>query len=246
MKAPDDNPLLDRLLRTFLYPYFTLLHGYRWYGVENVPRRGPAILAANHQSFLDPILIGLAAGRRIVFMGWQYYYNWPVLGPLMRLQDTIPVDIDTPGPSTIGRLLRVLEQGRLCGIFPEGGRTFDGLLGEPKAGVAALALRSGAPVIPVTISGAFRAWPRGQFYPVPARISAYFGAPFRVDRADNPRGTTDRERRREVAFDLMRRIADGFRKLGRPDVARASLLKLRALAGDSRRWTRSASRIRMP
>jgi len=226
MPPSTDRPLWDRLGRAVLYPYLMLMHRLRWHGVENVPRAGPAILAANHQSFLDPVLVGYAAGRPVVFMGWDYYYRWPVLGRLMRLYQTVPVDLDAPGPSALERMVRALQQGKLCGIFPEAGRTPDGLLTEPKPGAAALALRTGAPLVPVTIHGAFRAWPKGQPLPAPAPISLCFGRPIRPE----PTARPDRSERRRLTLELMERIADGFARLGRPDLAAASRRRLDAWA----------------
>jgi 1-acyl-sn-glycerol-3-phosphate acyltransferase len=228
MKATAENPLLDRIARLLVFPYFALVHRYRWYGVENVPTSGPAILAANHQSLLDPILISLAVKRRIVYIGWEYYCNWPILGPVMRLFETVPVDLDAPAPSSTARMLQALEQGRLCGIFPEAGRTFDGLLRDPKPGVALLALRSGAPIIPITIKGAYRAWPRGRRCPLISPISAYFGRPFRANPGLGAQGPNEHELRRNLARKIMLRIADGFRKLGSPDFARACRERLNA------------------
>ncbi|NIO50025.1 MAG: 1-acyl-sn-glycerol-3-phosphate acyltransferase, partial [Hydrogenophaga sp.] len=66
--------------RALLYPYFAVAHRLEWWGVERVPAQGPAILAANHQSFLDPPAIGLAVNRRIVFLAARFYYSLPVLG----------------------------------------------------------------------------------------------------------------------------------------------------------------------
>ncbi|MHC4480398.1 MAG: lysophospholipid acyltransferase family protein [Planctomycetota bacterium] len=226
MKRKRDNPLIDRIARALLFPYLEAAHRLRWSGVENMPASGPAILAANHQSFLDPVLIGFAADRRVVYLGWEYYYNWPILGPLMRLFGTVPVDVDAPAPTALARMLESLKRGRLCGIFPEGGRTRDGLIGRPKAGVVLLALRSRAPVVPVTITGAYRAWPPGQLLPAPAPIWLHFGRPFRIS---EPRGgEVGPDFRRRAALDVMLRVAEGFADLGRPDLADAARRKLLA------------------
>jgi len=213
----------DALARAVAGPAFAMLHRLRCHGVEHVPREGPAILAANHQSFYDPILICLGARRHVAFLAWDYYYRHPLVGPLMRPFHPVPVDLDSPGPSALTGLLRALRQGCLCGIFPEGGRTPDGLLQEPQPGVGALALRSGALIIPVTISGAYRAWPRTRTLPRAAPISVYFGEPMRPS---IPPGASVAQRRRQITWQLMRRIAEGFGPLGRPDLAEACLRRL--------------------
>jgi 1-acyl-sn-glycerol-3-phosphate acyltransferase len=226
---PDITPV-DTIARRLSGAYFALAHRYRYFGAEHVPRAGPAILTANHQSFYDPVLIGLAVPRRVAFLGWEHFYNRPVVGTLMRMFGTVPVDLDAPGARAFATLLKVLERGGLCGIFPEGGRTHDGLITEPKSGVAALALRSGAPVIPVTISGAYRAWPRGRRLPSPEPIEVCFGEPVHLAEAYDARA--ERRLRREATYEIMLRIADGFARFGRPDLASDSRRRLDAFRRD--------------
>jgi len=226
VKRTDDLTALDRAGQAVALRWFRLMNALRWQGAENVPGTGPAILAANHQSFLDPVLIGTAVNRRIVYLAWEYYYRLPVVGALMRMYDTIPVDLDAPTPAVLPRMLGALREGRLCGIFPEARRTPDGLIGEPMQGAATLALRSGAPLIPVTIMGAYRAWPRGRPLPGPAPISLYFGQAVPVERICAEHRGSPRELRAAVTRELMLRIADGFAELGRPDLARASRQRL--------------------
>lgn len=228
MVASEDRPLRDRLARVAAYPLFLLLHGLRWRGVGNVPSCGPAILASNHQSYLDPVLIGLCVQRHVVFLAWRYFYDRPVVGRLMRLCGAVPVDVDAPGPAALRAALATLERGQVVAIFPEGGRTKDGLLCEPHTGVAALALRTGAPIVPVTIRGAFRAWPPGRMLPVPAPVAVHFGEPIAAAPRDARAGPGERDRRRDVAYEVMFRIADGFDALGRPDLADESRCKLSA------------------
>jgi len=207
---------VDRAGRPLVGAYFAVAHRLRWRGRENVPPTGPAILAANHQSFYDPVVISLAAGRPVVFLGDLYYYRMPVVGHLMRLFGTVPVEVGSAGPGAFRSMVRALRRGHTCGIFPEGGRSPDGLIARPRPGAAALALRTGAPLVPVTLSGAYAAWPLTRKLPRPAPIAVRFGEPMR------PEGPSTRRRRREVLIELMLRIADGFRELGRPELARRS------------------------
>ena len=221
--APVNNPLLYRWGRVACDAYFSLVHCARWVGAENIPRTGPAIIAANHQSYYDPVLISLATRRRIIFVGWDRFFRYPVLGYLLRSFNVVPVDVDAPGPSSYASLLRALRAGELCGIFPEGGRTPDGLLQPPHPGVGALALATGAPVVPVTVHGAYRAWPFGRALPSPARIELAIGEPVTF----RPRSAGGgHERRAEVALAVMLKIAEGFEELGRPDLARTARRRL--------------------
>lgn len=220
----DASQTADRVARALARPYFGMLHRLRCSGVGNVPASGPALLVANHQSFYDPAIIALAAGRHVTYLAWDYYVHMPVVGHGMRLFHPVAVNLDRPGPSAIEGLVQALQQGELCGIFPEGGRTPDGLLQPAYAGVAAVALRTGASMVPVTISGAYRAWPHGALLPRPAPIALHFGEPMLADEVAPDTSST--ERRREVTRRIMERIAAGFATLGRPELARANLRRL--------------------
>jgi len=226
-----DNPLWDRAMRCLAHPYFALAHSLQWYGADNVPRSGPAIIAPNHQSFYDPVVVTLAAGRRIVYMGDETFFRHPLIGSLMRLHGCVPVGERPYAPGAYGKLLRTLHEGHLCGIFPEGRRTSDGLLNPGKPGVAALALASGAPVIPVTVHGACRAWPIGQALPRPAPIKLLFGRPMVFAASRSAR--RDPHIRDEATRQIMLRIADGFAELGRPDIASAARCKVLAEPADA-------------
>ncbi len=211
----------EKLGTLLLHPYFATFHRLCWSGTEELPPRGPAILAANHQSYFDPVAIGLAARRRINYLALEAYYRAPVLGRCMRLFDTVPVSEHEPSPGALGRMLAALEAGGFVGIFPEGGRTPDGLITKPREGVAVLALRTRAPVVPVTISGAWAAWPKGRMLPRPAPIALHFGRPMRFG------GRSTQQRRREVTYRVMLAVAEGFRRLGRPELAARSEQRLR-------------------
>jgi 1-acyl-sn-glycerol-3-phosphate acyltransferase len=125
-------------------------------------------------------------------------------------------------------MLSALDEGRVCGIFPGGGRSPDGLVQPPNEGVGTLALRSGAPVVPVTIAGADRAWPPGRRLPRPAPIQLHFGQPL-VAQSIAPPGLSPPEKRRRVTREVMLRVADGFAALGRPLEAQRSRQRLQRL-----------------
>jgi 1-acyl-sn-glycerol-3-phosphate acyltransferase len=210
----------DWWARPIARAYFALAHRLRWCGRENVPRTGPAILAANHQSYFDPIAVSLAAGVPVLYVGLESYYRMPVVGHLMRAFGTIPIPAGSPGHRALSLMLNALSQGAICGIFPEGGRSTDGLFAELHDGVAMLALRTGAPVVPVTLCGAYDAWPIHRPLPRARHISVCFGEPLCAAGAPG-----DRDRRR-ITVEIMRRVANGFVPLGRPDMARACLRRL--------------------
>jgi 1-acyl-sn-glycerol-3-phosphate acyltransferase len=182
-------------LRAALLPLiealFRVLFTYECDGTENVPRQGPAVIASNHPSYLDPILLSLRVRRPIRFMAWQGLFKVPVLSFLMRSFGAFPVDTRRgKGREAYETAKKLVLAGKLVGIFPEGHRSRTGWLEMGlKEGAARLAWETGAPLVPATITGAFRAWPHYQSLPQPAKIRVRFHeridpAPYRAEEED--------------------------------------------------------------
>jgi len=133
----------------------------RVYNVDRVPASGPAILAPNHVSTLDPIAVGTTLRRRIAYLARSSLFEIPVFGSFIARLGALPVPRESQAPREALELcLRVLDRGRLLLLFPEGTRSADGRIGELKKGTAWIARRSGAPVIPVRVLGTYESWPR--------------------------------------------------------------------------------------
>lgn len=167
------------LVRTLIEALFRVLFTYDCLGEEGLPGEGPAVVAANHPSYLDPILLSLQVRRPIHFMAWDALFRVPLLGSLMRTFGAFPVDVRPGhGHEAYERARRLLEAGELVGIFPEGKRSGTAWM-EPelRRGAARLAWETGAPLYPATIGGAYRAWPHYQSLPRPARIRVRYHAP---------------------------------------------------------------------
>ena len=161
---------------------FRVLFSLEYSGIENVPARGAAIVAGNHPSYLDPVLLGLPIDRPIRFMAWDALFRIPLIGQLIRALGAFPVDITRgKGEKAYKEALRILEEGEVLGIFPEGQRSESGVMGEVRMGAARLAIESGAPIIPVTIGGASRAWPKWRLLPRPAKLIVRFHPPITLD-----------------------------------------------------------------
>lgn len=179
--------------------------------LDQIPREGPVIVAANHASNLDPVVIASTLmpklGRRLQWLGKKELFSWPVVGWIADHGGVHPVDRATADVEAFRLAKRILDEGHLLLVFPEGTRSHDGALQEARDGVAVLALRTGAPIVPVGIAGSFGVWPRGQKLPHPGgRVVARVGAPFRL--ADELPPGTDRKAAKGLATDLiMRRIA---------------------------------------
>lgn len=164
------------LFRTLLEALFRVLFTYDCVGEENVPAQGPAVVASNHPSYLDPILLSLQVSRPIRFMGWDALFRIPVLGAVIRAFGGFPVDVRRgKGREAYAKAKALVESGEVVGIFPEGKRSRTGWM-EPelREGAARLAWETGAPLVPASIAGAYRAWPHYQSLPKPARIRVRF------------------------------------------------------------------------
>lgn len=181
-------------------------------GRDNVPDEGPAIIASNHLSFSDSIFMPLMVKRKVTFVAKAEYFTGRGLkGFLVRMffvgTGTIPVDRSggRAAQAAIDTGLRVLREGNLFGIYPEGTRSPDGRLYRGKTGVARLALESGAPVVPVVMLNADEIQPPGKIIPRIRRVRIRFGEPLDFRRYADMSGDRFVERAvtDEIMYELM-------------------------------------------
>jgi 1-acyl-sn-glycerol-3-phosphate acyltransferase len=145
-------------------------------GREEVPADGPAVIVAPHRSLLDPACVGAAVTRPIRFLIVDRMYRKPWARWFFRSMRSIPVQKGGAASlSAMREALRALKRGELVGIFPEGRLLSDWQEGGIHPGAAMLAIRSGAPVLPVGIHGSGEAWPRRRRYPGPAPVRVRIG-----------------------------------------------------------------------
>ncbi len=139
---------------------FKLFFRLKVTGQQNIPQDGPFIIVANHSSLLDPIILGVSVRPKIIFVAAAYLFEISWLGYLLRKVNSIPVQREND-IKAIKQALKILQQGGVLGIFPEGGvdRQKDDL--PIKAGAAYLATKVGVPIVPIRIKGADKALPRG-------------------------------------------------------------------------------------
>ena len=196
-----------------LGPLLRLLYRPRVTGLENIPETGPAILASNHLSFSDSFFLPLVCPRRITFLAKAEYFNGKGFkGWFSRMFFTGvgQVPIDRSGASaaedalTTG--LRILGQGDLLGIYPEGTRSPDGRLYRGKTGVARMALEAGVPVIPVAMIDTEKIQPIGSKVPRVMRVGIRIGAPLDFSRYEGMEN--DRFVLRSMADEIMYELMD--------------------------------------
>ena len=224
-KKASAKPAIDEedLLRSDLTPLITgtalgartLARGFtrvRVAGaIDKIPREGPLILASNHISNADGVIIGAwltpKLGRRIHWLGKREMFDWPIVGWMARNGGIVPVDRAAADAEAFRLAQRILQAGEVLMIFPEGTRSPTGELQRPKDGLAMLALRSNAWIVPIGVSNTDKVWPKGR--PVPkigGHATMRVGEPFRLSDA-LPEGL-DRKSQKALATDLiMHRIA---------------------------------------
>jgi len=180
--------------------------------VDELPRDGPLIIASNHASNLDVPVIGSwlipKLGRRIHWLGKKELFDWPIIGWVAAHGGVHPVDRGAADIEAFRLAQQILDEGHVLFVFPEGTRSRDGALQKARDGVALLALRTGAPIVPIGISGSDRVWPKGRRLPHPGgRVTVRVGQPFRV--ADElPAGTAKSAAKRLATRLIMSRISD--------------------------------------
>lgn len=184
---------------------FRALFGLKITGRENLITEGPVLVASNHQSFLDPPLIGnlyktemVFLARKTLFVG---FFKW-----LYPQWNAIPVDQDRPDMSSLKTIIRKLKEGHRVLVFPEGARTLDGSIGEAAPGIGLIAAKSGAVIQPVRISGARDALPRGSGRIRFARITVSVGPAIRLS-PEELRATNGKEDYERITAKIMDAIA---------------------------------------
>jgi 1-acyl-sn-glycerol-3-phosphate acyltransferase len=193
--------------KALLAPATKFLFPTKVTGLHHIPAGGPAMIAPNHISFFDSVVLIGVLPRRISFVGkaeyldsWKTRYLLPAMGmiPIERASGKHALEaLDTAAS--------VIEQGELFGIFPEGTRSRDGLLHKGRAGIARLALRTGAPIIPVGLRGTDAIQPPGSSLPRPfVRCEVHFGKPIDMSRfaARNVGAATYRSITDEVMYEI--------------------------------------------
>lgn len=151
---------------------------------ERIIEEGGAVLAMNHQSFLDPPLAGVCCRQELYFLARRSLLDWPVMGPVFPRWNVVPVDQERADVSALKVVIRLVREGHRTIVFPEGSRTPDGELQPARPGLGLIVAKTLAPVVPMRIFGAYDAFPRGARLPRLRRIRIVVGEPIRFSEAD--------------------------------------------------------------
>lgn len=192
------------LWKLMLSGLFKVLFRYRIEGGANEPKRGPFIAAGNHASAIDPPMIGLVLRRRAAYMGKVELFSIPVLGAWLRSVGVFPVRRGQPDRNAVRLSLKVLADGGVLVMFPEGTRSPDGRLQDPEPGAALLALRTGVPVLPVAVVNSYRAMSKKSRLPRFLRVMVRIGRPLSVPKIE---GKLDHQVLEEWGRRIMAEIA---------------------------------------
>ena len=174
-------------------------------GAENIPKHGPVIVAPNHRSLIDHPVVGACTQRQVWFMGKEELFKNDLAAKILRSMGAFPVRRGKPDRASLQRCLELLAAGEVVGIYPEGTRRPDARFDDPEDGFAYIALRSGAPIVPVALSGTEAVLPRGRRFPRFVKIRVRIGEPFRLGERQTS-GVLPRSRIREATSEAQARL----------------------------------------
>jgi 1-acyl-sn-glycerol-3-phosphate acyltransferase len=183
---------------------------FRAFGQENIIEDGPAIMAANHQSYLDPPLVGITCRNELYFLARKTLFEKRLLGPLISRVNALPVDLSRGDLTAVRTIINLLKEGHRTVIFPEGTRSLDGNIQRARPGIGMIIAKTLVPVVPMRIFGSFRAWPKGgKIRPHP--VTVVVGKPIRFSKEDFG------ENSRETYQKISERVLAAIVVLQKPD-----------------------------
>lgn len=174
VESPRES-LLWQILRMPARLIATLVFDLKVYHREHVPNRGGVLLVANHQSYLDPVLLAVYLRRPMSFLAKSELFTNKHFGWLIRSLNAFPVKQGAGDVGAVRETVKRLRAGHILNIFPEGSRTLDGEIGPMQPGAALVVKKAGVPIVPVVIEGSWESWPKGRKFPRPCPISVMYG-----------------------------------------------------------------------
>jgi 1-acyl-sn-glycerol-3-phosphate acyltransferase len=172
--------LLWRLIQVFCRIFTTCVFDLKVFGDDHVPLKGGVLLVANHQSYLDPVLLGVRLRRPLNYIAKSELFENPHFARLLRSLNGFPVHQGAIDIGAVRETIGRLRSGRALAIFPEGSRTNDGTMLPIERGIALIVRRAKVPIIPVVIVGSFKAWPMTEPMFRPVNIRLWYGKPLQL------------------------------------------------------------------
>ncbi len=159
----------------------SVFYDLKAYGAGHIPNRGGALMVSNHQSFLDPVMVGVLSRRPVGYMARSTLFSRPLFGRFLLNLRAFPVRRGEGDIGAVRETIRRLREGHIINIFPEGTRSGDGELQPMQSGLSLIVKRAGVPVIPVAVDGSFAAWPRGRKWPGLGTVRVIYGPALKVE-----------------------------------------------------------------
>src|SRR6202022_3876667 len=177
---------------------------YRAFGQENIIEDGPAIMAANHQCYRVPPLVGITCRAELYFLARKTLFENKLFGSILSRVNALPVDLSGADLTAVRTVINLLKQGHRTVIFPEGTRSLTGEIQQARPGIGMIIAKTLAPVVPMRIFGSFQAWPKGgKIKPYP--VTVVVGKPIRFNQEDL--GTKNREAYQKISEQVLATIA---------------------------------------
>lgn len=198
----------------YLVPKLTIIPIVKMYvnevnGLENLPKKGAFIVAANHASYMDHMIIGAYViprlNRKLHFLAKKEHFENLFEGAWHRYVSAIPLDRQSGGKKALKQAIKALKEGKIIALYPEGTRSLTGKLQKAKTGVARLALISKVPVVPIGLRGTFEILPKGKYIPKFKKAAINIGKPMHFPRYYNKK--INKRILREVTTKIMKEIA---------------------------------------
>lgn len=189
-----------------LNPPLKILFRLEVKGKDNIPKSGGVILAAHHESYLDPVVAGTASPRQIYFLARKELFQLGFFSWLISHLNAMPISREQLQISTFKKSLEILKKGRVLLLFPEGTRSPAGIISKGERGVGLIAAKANVPVIPVLIKGSGNALPRGKKWITSHKISITFGKPLYFEKLEH-------KSRKDLYQEFVDKIMEEMKKL---------------------------------
>ncbi len=169
--------MIYKIIKILAITVLKLFFGFKVEGKENIPSKPPYLVAANHVSYLDPIVIGCAFPHKVRFMGKKELFEHKFLSWLLKELGVFPINRGALDISSVKQSIQILKDGGVLGIFPEGTRSRDGKFKGANKGVIGIAIKGNVSIVPVGIKGTYEAWPPDKKFPKIHKIFVKIGKP---------------------------------------------------------------------